>query len=122
MGNPDVTEGAPFDWTRLEELGATPSGRAGLRKLIQVFLSTTRDTLPLLRSQASADDPAALARTLHRLKGGCEMIGARRMAALASAMEAHALEGRPDASGMLLEAMEAEFRRVAPLLEARAGA
>lgn len=122
MENPDPAQGQDFDWSRLDGLSVTPSGRAGLRRLIQVFLSTTRDTLSLVRSQLAARDPAVLGQTLHRFKGGCEMVGARRMAAFAEAMETAAQAGNAEPLGALLEGLEAEFRRVAPLLEARGGA
>ncbi len=92
---PEEIDGA-LDHARFGEL-AYDLGPDGTHELVREFLHLTPATIAELRDAAEADDAEALARTAHRLRGGCLSIGAMHLAGACAAAEravrAHAADG-----------------------------
>ncbi len=90
----------------LESLGNRPDVVAGI---YERFLGSTANTLVELRSQTSA----ARVTTLHALKGSAAMVGANRIAAVATRLQealSHSSEVAADAGVRELEGELAAFR------------
>ncbi|MGH7384773.1 MAG: Hpt domain-containing protein [Candidatus Rokuibacteriota bacterium] len=84
------------------------------RKVIEAFLGDTRARLAALRQALDREDPVALRRLAHTLRGSCLNLGALRMTEVATALERVPAEARPAGAPPLVEALEAEFRRTEP--------
>jgi two-component system, sensor histidine kinase and response regulator len=87
-------DSAPEDETLLdrERLSAlddgTPQGKENTRRLVEIFLESGRESLARIRAEHEAGDAQALARSLHRMKGGCATLGAVALTERIQAMEA----------------------------------
>ncbi|MDB5106880.1 MAG: rpfC [Fibrobacteres bacterium] len=114
---------AGIDWTRLEAFDdGTPNGRLALRKLIALFLDASRSDLASIREHVLAERPQDLARSLHRLKGGCGTVGAIAMTEQLKLMESSLAEADIGAwAGLpgMLERLETEFGVTGTLLQAK---
>lgn len=77
-----------IDWNRLTQFeNGMSDGRAVTRNLVRLFVETTRADLEELGTLLARNHREGLSRSLHRLKGGCSIIGAAAMARLAAEME-----------------------------------
>jgi len=86
---PTVGDDSLLDASRLGSLDdGTPAGRENTRKLIEMFLESTRESLERIRADHRNGDAQALAKSLHRLKGSCATVGAVAMADKLKEMEA----------------------------------
>jgi HPt (histidine-containing phosphotransfer) domain-containing protein len=65
-----------------------------------------------LRAAAASGDALDLAHAAHALKSSCGSVGAKRMYAVAAALEQSARAGRLDGSTASIEQLAAEFSRV----------
>jgi HPt (histidine-containing phosphotransfer) domain-containing protein len=106
----------PVDRSRLDALFDTAADPESIRNLISLFLRTTRGSLDSLRSQQAGPDLPQTRKTLHRLKGSCATLGARRLAALIEEMETAAEAGEAGKLAHLLVGLEEAFRETAEVL------
>ena len=82
--------------------------RAGIAQMLQVFLDTLPRMLDELQTTVSNGDAAAARSAAHALKGSAATLGARRVAAHAAELEAHARAGSlAQADGLVQEIMYA---------------
>jgi CheY-like chemotaxis protein len=100
----------------LRNLEAT-SGKTILAKLAALFSRATPPRLASLRSAIAASEVTLVNQEAHTLKGSCLNLGARRMAALCSDLEAQGQAGDLIGAARLLTLIEAEFEHVCALLE-----
>jgi CheY-like chemotaxis protein/HPt (histidine-containing phosphotransfer) domain-containing protein len=106
------------DWSRLAMFeDGSEAGRRDVLKLLHMFLETTRKDLSTLREQLGTGRARDLARTLHRLKGGCGTVGARAMSSLVASMETTLPNGNPAELAALLERLEAEMENTGSILQ-----
>jgi HPt (histidine-containing phosphotransfer) domain-containing protein len=106
---------ATLDASILEELRAL-AGVDALRETIALFKTGAEKNLLALRQQQQ--DPKALARIAHSLRGSCAIIGVRRMAELAAQLEELALADGREGLATLVEQLESEYPRALEALEA----
>jgi len=66
----------------------TPRGKENSRRLVEMFLESSRESLERISADFLALDAQALAKSLHRLKGSCATLGAVGMADKLLEMEA----------------------------------
>jgi HPt (histidine-containing phosphotransfer) domain-containing protein len=91
-------EGAPIDPAvadSLRRLGER-SGRDVFGELTTLFLSTADTQLDTAHELLARGDYGELARVAHALKGSSSVIGGRRVAAAAAALESTAVEAQPE--------------------------
>lgn len=115
----ETLEEGPVDWTRLKDMGESPEDRENIRNLVSLFKRTTRSSLESLSAMRSSPDLPAARKTLHKLKGSCSTLGARRMAAIIQDFERVAQEEERDRFEPLLEGLEQAFKDTSVLLDAR---
>jgi len=89
---------APLVFDRRQILSLSDGDKAFTRTLLTRLMQTNRsDIRALLASHAAGSAPAVAARA-HRIRGGCSIVGAGRVAAqalvLESHLEAHGLDAR----------------------------
>jgi CheY-like chemotaxis protein len=115
---PQTNTAAPpdevIDRTIYSKLSAV-MGLAELPKLYNMFLDDALTRVDRMRSAAADRDEAALVREAHTLKGGCGMLGATELQALAARTEAGGL-----ASSLLLDQFQPAIKRVRSILEQHA--
>ncbi len=75
----------------------TPKGRENTRRLVEMFLESTRESLERIRADHLGGDAYALAKSLHRLKGSCATVGAVAMTDKLKQMEASLRSAGPGA-------------------------
>jgi CheY-like chemotaxis protein len=80
--------------------------------LVRTFQQDVPSRLDALRAAAASNDPTDLALAAHALKSSCGSVGAKRMYAVASALEHDAMAGRLDGAVASIEQLAAEFPRV----------
>jgi len=86
---PAAGKDALVDASRLAAFDdGTPKGRENTRRLVEMFLESTRESLERIRADHGGGDAQALAKSLHRLKGSCATVGAVAMADKLKQMEA----------------------------------
>ena len=83
-----------------------------LEGLVRTFRQDVPSRLDALRAAASDGDPLDLAQAAHALKSSCGSVGAKRMYAVAAALEQSARAGRLDGASASIEQLAAEFSRV----------
>lgn len=83
-----------------------------LAGLVRTFRDDAPARIEALRAAAASGDPAVLADAAHALKSSSGSVGARRMYALAAALEASARAGSVDGAASAIETLAAEFTRV----------
>jgi PAS domain S-box-containing protein len=88
----------------------TPEGGENIRRLADLFMTTTRASLASIHESQRANDTEALAKALHRLKGSCATLGAEAMAVRLRAMEGRL---RAEGSAALVSDLEALENTVA---------
>jgi len=85
---PGVGSESLVDASRLASLDdGTPQGRENTRRLVEMFLESTRESLGRIRAEHGGGDAQALVKSLHRLKGSCATVGAIGMADKLKEME-----------------------------------
>jgi PAS domain S-box-containing protein len=80
--------------------------------LVKTFRQDVPSRLDALRAAASTGDATDLALAAHALKSSSGSVGAKRMYAVAAAIEQAARGGRVDGAGASIEQLAAEFSRV----------
>jgi PAS domain S-box-containing protein len=80
--------------------------------LVKTFRQDVPSRLDALRAAAASGDSHDLALAAHALKSSSGSVGARRMYAVAAAIEENAREGRIDGAAASIEQLAAEFNRV----------
>jgi PAS domain S-box-containing protein len=80
--------------------------------LVKTFRQDVPSRLDALRAAAAHGDPQDLALAAHALKSSSGSVGAKRMYAVASAIERAALSGRIEGASDAIEQLAAEFPRV----------
>ena len=93
-------------------------GKPGLLgRLLQIYLSQTPQMLATMRDAVAHDDAAALRQAAHSLKSSCGNVGALHMMALCQTLEALGLAYCPVQAAVGIEALEAAYGQVRPMLE-----
>lgn len=77
--------------------------RPGIAQVLEVFLDTLPRMLDELEDTVSRGDAAAARTAAHALKGSAATLGARRVAAHAAELEAHARAGSLAQAGALMQ-------------------
>jgi HPt (histidine-containing phosphotransfer) domain-containing protein len=85
-----VKHDTPLDLRVLNKFG---SDRAALIELLEVFKEQNRADIVLLHNILQREDQLAVARAAHRIKGACQMMGARELEALSIRIEQAAKQG-----------------------------
>ncbi len=93
-------------------LAISRSQHGFLDGLVKTFRQDVPARLDALRAAASSGDAQDLALAAHALKSSSGSVGAKRMYAVASALERDALSGRLDGASASIEQLAAEFPRV----------
>jgi CheY-like chemotaxis protein len=88
-----------------------------LLKLYSMCLEDAERRIGLMRAAAQARDPDAYRSSAHAIKGGCGMVGATEMAALAGTMEQNGLP--PDGNIQPIEEFLIASARLRRILDAR---
>ncbi|HVW64287.1 MAG TPA: response regulator [Nitrosospira sp.] len=102
--------------TRLRELQAATDPSL-MNQIFASFISDGTERIRILKNSIATNDPQALRRAAHALKGACGTIGAQRMAGIALQLEAMAAVSITEASAQetlstLISQMESEFELV----------
>jgi HPt (histidine-containing phosphotransfer) domain-containing protein len=92
-----------------------------LRGLVEEFLAHAERSIDEMRAAVRAGDGARLADLAHGLKGSSANLGARRLSALASAVERAGRAGEARTAGDPVEEAAAELARARPRLAEAAG-
>ncbi|HEX6138437.1 MAG TPA: Hpt domain-containing protein [Casimicrobiaceae bacterium] len=108
---------ASIDRATFEELKAT-AGADFVHELVATFLAEAPRMLAELRRAFAAADADAFRRTAHSLKSNSNTFGAATLGALARDLELGGLDRVRAAAGAPLDALAAEYARVAQALSA----
>ena len=109
MNAPDVLD--PDVVERLRQL--TPPGEPDvLAEIFNLFLDEVPKKMDALRSAVSSGDAVKVQRTAHSLKGSSGNIGARAMYEVCRQLDDRAKSGDPARLQSLVDALDAEYRRV----------
>jgi CheY-like chemotaxis protein len=87
-------------------------GSEDVKALINSFLESCKDAVAQIRSAVTHGDARGLAEAAHSLKGGCSLLGARRLEAVSSALEQRGSEGRTVGGEKDLAMLERELEGV----------
>jgi len=101
----------------LRQLQKQGSGDIG-DELIDLFLKEAPERLAAIRRAVEQDDPRALVRAAHRLKGSSATLGARPLAELCAQLEQRGRANAAAGAEALLVGLEGEFGRVGRALNA----
>jgi CheY-like chemotaxis protein len=101
---------SPIHWARIDAIAEGDKEFAD--ELLNTFVESTRNTLRELRSAAGRNDPTAIARCAHKLKGAAGNIGANRMQQLARELEVNAAHISERDLETSLDAFDIEARRI----------
>ena len=96
-----------------------------LQELLGIFLRDSRRMVADLRAAHETENGEVWRQISHKLRGSCATVGARRMMRLTAEMEELPEAERQRRGGVLLSALEEEFRTVRQTLASekrRAGA
>jgi PAS domain S-box-containing protein len=114
---PAVGNDSLVDASRLASLDdGTPKGKENTRRLIEMFLESSRESLERIRAEHAGGDAQALAKTLHRLKGSCATVGAVAMADQLKEMETSLRGAGIEALGEAIQALPTLFARTGKAL------
>ena len=83
-----------------------------LGEMVALFAREVSQSLAEADRARLDQDPAALARVAHSLKGVCGTVGAERMRGLAVDLETALREGRGQETQSILDALKEEMRQV----------
>ena len=109
-----------LDLSRLEE--AFEDDVAGIAELLEMALETGRKHRRALEDGLAAGDAQVVARAAHGIKGSAGNIGANEVYRLATELDARARTGNLDGARERIDAIHAEYERVAEEVRAyRAG-
>ena len=111
----DPMENAVIDIAAFEDLKAT-AGADFVKELVDTFLADAPAMLEGLRKTMAADDATGFRRTAHSLKSNSNTFGAFRLGAMAKELETGGIAPVRAANGAPIDAVEAEFARVAKAL------
>jgi histidine phosphotransfer protein HptB len=106
---------ATIDRATFEALQASTGGNF-VRELVETFLAEAPGMLEDLRDALAKGDGARFRRAAHSLKSNGNTFGAHALGALARNLELGGLEPVREAMGAPLDALAAEYRRVAEAL------
>jgi CheY-like chemotaxis protein/HPt (histidine-containing phosphotransfer) domain-containing protein len=112
---PGADETPPLDATQLE--ASTGGDPAFTRDIVSLFLRDGADALGALESSIAAGAALQVERRAHSLKGSCESVGARPLAAVCRRLEQTGREGHLDVARDLLAEARREFERVRRALD-----
>ena len=104
-----------IDAAAFAELEAT-AGAEFARELVATFLAEAPAMLRELREALAAGDADAFRRTAHSLKSNGNTFGAQAFAAMARGLELGGMAPVQTAAGKPLDALDAEYARVANAL------
>jgi two-component system sensor histidine kinase/response regulator len=114
-GGPDILEHDDvfiLDRERVSSFLAINRTQEGfLEGLVKMFREDVPSRLDALRAAASSGDANDLAFAAHALKSSCGSVGAKRMHAVATALERDAHAGKLEGAPAAIEQLAAEFRR-----------
>jgi HPt (histidine-containing phosphotransfer) domain-containing protein len=105
-----------IDRTTFEALQQT-AGAEFVGELVDTFLAEAPLMLQDLRSSLAAGDADAFRRAAHSLKSNSNTFGALTLGALARNLELTGLGPAAEAKGATLDALDAEYARVAAALK-----
>jgi two-component system sensor histidine kinase BarA len=116
-------EGQPLDGTVLQSLRSIAGGNAAmLDRIFGLFLAHAPARLEALKQALAAQDLSAIAAEAHALKSPSLNIGALRLGALCSELEAEARTGSAAAlAGNAVDRISAEMEAVTAAIEAERG-
>ncbi len=126
-GEPEKPAGTDLTATTAEAGDGVKERLAALSKelgpqlvveLVDLFISDTGSRLAALRRTIEQDDPPALARQAHALRGSFSNMGADRMAELCAQLEEQGRGGLAQDTVVMLSELEEGFRLMQPLLKA----
>jgi HPt (histidine-containing phosphotransfer) domain-containing protein len=109
MTSPTIDRGT---FAELEET----AGAEFVVELVDTFLSEAPAMLADLRRALAAGDADTFRRTAHSLKSNGNTFGAQSFAAMAKALELNGMSSVQTAAGKPLDALDAEYARVASAL------
>ena len=99
-----------IDWEPLAELDdGTPECKMMVKRVIRLFLDTTRKEMDAMREDILNGRFGDLAECLHKLRGGSSTIGARAFSRQILAMEAELMSAVTESIPEMFENLEAEF-------------
>ena len=107
-----------IDQTTFEELKAT-AGAEFVSELVDTFLAEAPAMLADLRSALAAGDADRFRRAAHSLKSNSNTFGALALGAMAKNLELTGIAPAAAANGATLDALAAEYARVAAALMER---
>ncbi len=84
-----------------------------LRDLLAVFLEETPEQIKQAREGLASGDAEVVGRAAHTVKGSCRDLGAGRLADVSAELEEAARENRLEDAQPMIEAIAAEYQRVA---------
>lgn len=108
-----------FDEKKLMEISALrrADGSLMLSHAVDVFLRTSEESVEAIARAVRNQDAAALRHVAHRLKSGCDNLGAKNMATLCRKLEAMGERGDLDAADTLLSQLTEEHKLAVVWLE-----
>lgn len=116
----DPTRCNLVDWARIDALrNGTPGSEERVRQLIGIFLETSRKSVTKIRSLGRVGRSEEMGKALHKLKGGCGTVGARRMFILLRTLEAENESDRTEPMDPLLEQLELDLLHTGEMFELR---
>jgi HPt (histidine-containing phosphotransfer) domain-containing protein len=104
-----------IDRSTFDELKSTAGAEFAV-ELVDTFLTEAPTMLDALRRAYASDDADAFRRTAHSLKSNGNTFGARALAAMAKDLELGGMAPVKAAAGAPLDALAAEYARVAAAL------
>ena len=107
-----------IDQTTFEELKAT-AGAEFVSELVDTFLAEAPAMLADLRSSLAAGNADSFRRAAHSLKSNSNTFGALALGAMAKNLELTGIAPAAAANGATLDALAAEYARVAAALKER---
>jgi HPt (histidine-containing phosphotransfer) domain-containing protein len=92
-----------------------------LREMLTLFLNGYRDQLALIRTAILDNDPAALTRAAHRMKGTLSVFAIPELTNSAAELEARGKERTLDGTEQLLESLEQSIVEFAAVAQSTTG-
>jgi len=112
-----VTAGV-LDRSYLDSLRDLEDGVTIVQLVVREFLQETPERLKVLEDAIVQEDPVAIARASHSLRGMCGALGARTLGTTAGRIEEAAREGRLEPCHAELARMKREYEVVRLVFEA----
>ena len=83
-----------------------------LKEMIQPFVVDTTRSLYELRELFAQGNAFGVGRVAHRLKGGCQIVGAREMAVVCEELEEKGSSGSTSGAEALITHLEEQFQQL----------